>query len=248
MNWYEEAFGSRYLEVYRHRDEQEAERALKLIIKVAGSGESRGGKVLDLACGQGRYSRLLADKGYLVAALDLSLPLLERGQVSSPTDYPSGGKVWFVRADMRQVPFSSSFDLAINMFTSFGYFEADRDNSEVLRQISSALVPGGRWVIDYLNRPQVIATLVPEDSAERAGLNITQRRRLEDGDRRVVKDVLIQGPEGSQRWTERVRMYTRAEMESMLEQAGLTVEHIFGDYGQGEYLESSPRLILSGCK
>jgi len=247
MNWYETAFGSKYLEVYSHRDSDEAARALDLIEQVGGIA-GRVALVLDLACGQGRYSRLLAERGHRVAALDLSMPLLERGRAAAGESFPGSGRVWFVRADMRRVPFAGVFELAINMFTSFGYFAADRDNALVLEQIEAALAPGGRWVIDYLNRPRVIATLVPEDSSTRGGLNITQRRRLDDGGRRVVKDVLIEGPEGRQEWTESVRMYGRKELESMLERAGLTVEQAFGDYDRSPYSDTTPRLILTGYK
>ncbi len=248
MNWYEKAFGSRYLEVYSHRDQKEAEMALELIEHVAAFGGSRGRMVLDLACGQGRYSRLLAGKGHRVAAVDLSMPLLEHGKADSPVEYPSAGQVWYVRADMREVPFNGSFELAISMFTSFGYFQTDEENMSVLRQISAALAPGGRWVIDYLNRPRVIDTLVPHDSSTRGGLKITQRRRLEDGERRVVKEVMIEGPEGSQQWTESVRMYGREELEGMLAASGLGVENVYGDYCREEYTHDSPRLILAGRK
>jgi SAM-dependent methyltransferase len=248
MNWYEKAFGNRYLEVYSHRNRQEAERALELIEYVADFDSSGGQLVLDLACGQGRYSRLLADKGHRVAAVDLSMPLLERGKASSPVEYPRGGAVWYVRADMRAVPFQGSFGLAISMFTRFGYFQTDQENATVLRQIHDALAPGGRWLIDYLNRPRVIDTLVAQDSSIRGGLQITQRRRLEDEQRRVVKDVLIEGPEGRQQWTESVRMYGRGELESMLAGADLAVENVYGDYRREQYAEDSPRLILAGRK
>jgi SAM-dependent methyltransferase len=245
MNWYETAFGSKYLDVYRHRDSSEAARALDLI-EDACAIKGQNALVLDLACGQGRYSRLLAERGHSVAALDLSLPLLERGKAVSVEGLAVGGPVWYVRADMRALPLAGACDAAINMFTSFGYFTDDSDNARVLEQIALALRPGGRWVIDYLNRPQVIATLVPEDRSSRGGLRIHQVRRLEDSRRRVVKDVTIEGPEGRQQWTESVRMYGRDELERMLERAGLCVDRVYGDYECGPYAETTERLILTG--
>lgn len=248
MNWYEEAFGRKYLEVYSHRDEGEAERALELIERVGGPQPLSGRLVLDLACGQGRYARQLARRGCRVAAVDLSMPLLERGRSVSDSGYPGSGRLWFVRADMRRVPFHGAFDLAINMFTSFGYFHSDRENAQVLEQIALALAPAGRWVIDYLNRPRVISTLVPEDESGRGGLRVVQRRKLSDDRKRVVKEVKIEGPEGSQQWTESVRMYAKEEMEAMLNSAGLELENTFGDYGMKAYSHDSPRLIMTGRK
>ncbi|MFH1068044.1 MAG: class I SAM-dependent methyltransferase, partial [Candidatus Glassbacteria bacterium] len=158
------------------------------------------------------------------------------------------GRVWFVRADMCCIPSAGAFDLAINMFTSFGYFDQDRQNFEVLRALAASLKTGGRFFIDYLNRPQVIATLVPEDSFSRGGLKVRQNRSISADGLRVVKSVRVQGPQGIQQWVESVRMYSRVEMEEMLERAGFEVEQVYGGYLGLEHSESSERLIFSGRK
>lgn len=243
MNWYEKAFGRTYLEVYSHRNSREAERALPLILSTAGrNGPPENIRVLDLACGQGRYSRALAERGFTVAGVDLSGELLEQAvKLGGGAENPS-----YVRADMRRLPFGEVFDLVINMFTSFGYFGSDRENRRVLEQIRAALRSGGQYIIDYLNRDRVLDTLVSEDTVEAGGLTIHQERRISDNGLRVEKTVRITGPQGDERWTESVRMYGRQEMEEMLHGCGLSIRQVMGDYDGGQFSADSPRMILTG--
>src|SRR5207248_726507 len=122
-DWFEEWFGEDYLHIYQHRDETEAERAIELIAtNLAGR---RIDTVLDLACGAGRHTRVLRERWWTVG-LDLSMSLLKLARKESD-DAP------YVRADMRELPFGdSSFDLVVNLFTSFGYFDDDSEHVRVL--------------------------------------------------------------------------------------------------------------------
>ena len=252
MAWYKKAFGSAYLDVYSHRDEKEAAKALKLIERVyrplLGVACGPPLRILDLCCGQGRYSALLAGMGHEVAGVDLSEELLALAaeKLSRKPELP--GRVWLIRADMREVPFRGAFDLAINMFTSFGYFLEDAENRRTLEAIGLALRPGGRFVIDYLNRTRVIRELVKEDSSEQEGLRVTQSRRISPDGLRVDKTVLVESPEGRENWVESVRLYNREEMERMLDESGLEAGKTYGDYAGGEHGPDSPRLILTGVR
>ncbi len=242
MNWYEKTFGSRYLDLYSHRDESEARSVLALIRHAAAPLGGPPLRVLDLACGAGRYSRLLAAEGHWVTGLDLSGELLRRA-------VESGSQAAFIRADMRAVPFRGAFDLALSMFTSFGYFDSDRENAAVLAELSGALRAGGVFLIDFMNRPQVLATLRLSDSFERDGVRVSSRRWISPDRRRVEKEVLVERPDGvTERYSESVRLFSRPEMEAMLEAAGLEVGEVFGDYDISGYTDAARRLILTGRK
>lgn len=232
-DWFEETFGDDYLRIYQHRDETEAERAIDLIAANVRGRDIQS--VLDLACGAGRHSKALCERWWTVG-LDLSAALLRVARRETP-DAP------YVRADMRELPFrADSFDLVVNLFTSFGYFEDDREHGRVLACVRTAMKPGGTLVIDFLNASQVRRNLVPYDERVENGITIEQSRTISPDDRFVEKRIRLR--ERGREYVERVRLFSAGDLERMLEGAGFDVVHCFGDYGGSSWSENSPRTIL----
>ena len=232
-DWFEEWFGEDYLRIYQHRDESEAERAIELIAAHLPGSQIRG--VLDLACGAGRHSKPLCERWWTVG-LDLSAALLRVARRDAP-DAP------YVRADMRELPFADeSFDLVVNLFTSFGYFEDDREHARVLARVRDAMKPEGTLVIDFLNASQVRRNLVPYDERVENGVTIEQSRTITPDDRFVEKTIRLR--EKGREYVERVRLLSAGDLERMLETAGFDVVHCFGDYTGARWSENSPRTIL----
>jgi len=121
MAWYKDWFGEEYLELYAHRDAGEADRHVDFVVEHVG-GAPRA--VLDLACGAGRHTAALRRRGLRTLGVDLSLVLL-----AHPPRVPAAA------GDMRCLPFAdASFDWVLNFFTSFGYFERERENFRVLEE------------------------------------------------------------------------------------------------------------------
>jgi len=232
-DWFEEWFGQDYLDIYQHRDETEAERAIELIAtNLAGRRIER---VLDLACGAGRHTTVLRERWWTVG-LDLSMSLLRVARRESP-DGP------FVRGDMRALPFAEqSFDLVVNLFTSFGYFDDDNEHLLVLACISESLKRGGIFVIDFLNASQVRRELVPYDERVENGITIEQHRTISPDGRFVEKTITLR--ERGKEYTERVRLLSPRDLQRMLVAAGFQVDKLFGDYSGVEWTEDSPRTIL----
>lgn len=243
-NWYANWFGLDYIRLYPHRDTAEAERQVSFLLK-AMSGLSRGARVLDLCCGAGRHTRLLAERGFRVAGVDLSATLLARAN-------EDGRQYHLARSDMRRLPFGPIFDLVTNFFTSFGYFSTNAENRQILEAIDSVLAPGGRFLIDYLNPDQVQASLVPESRTRLPdGSEVLQRRRVDQKTRRVEKNILIRESGGEKRsFRESVRLYSREEMAGMIKQTGLDLDAVHGDFADGAapFGPESPRMILIGRK
>ena len=232
-DWFEEWFGEDYLRIYEHRDESEAERAVDLIAAHLPGGEIQA--VLDLACGAGRHSKPLCERWWTVG-LDLSASLLRVARREAPN-------APYVRADMRELPFADqSFDLVVNLFTSFGYFEDDREHARVLIRVRDAMKPGGTFVIDFLNASQVRRNLVPYDERVANGVTIEQSRTITPDDRFVEKTIRLR--ERGREYVERVRLLSAGDLERMLEAAGFDVVHCFGDYSGAHWSENSPRTIL----
>ncbi|PYO48052.1 MAG: class I SAM-dependent methyltransferase [Gemmatimonadetes bacterium] len=232
-DWFEEWFGEDYLHIYQHRDEMEAERAIELIAtNLAGR---RIDTVLDLACGAGRHTRVLRERWWTVG-LDLSMSLLKIARKES-SDAP------YVRADMRELPFAeSSFDLVVNLFTSFGYFGDDSEHIRVLACVGAAMKHGGTLVIDFLNASQVRRDLVAYDERVENGITIEQRRAISPDDRFVEKTIRLR--ESGKEYIERVRLLSPRDLQRMLIATGFKIAKLFGDYSGGDWSEDSPRTIL----
>jgi SAM-dependent methyltransferase len=239
-DWYREWFGEEYLALYPHRDEEEARKAVDLVVR---SLDLSRGPVLDLACGAGRHLREFARRGIVAAGLDLSSTLLREGKAAAPG-------LMTVQGDMRYLPFADgSFGLVVNFFTSFGYFAEPEDDRRVLNEIHRVLRSNGRFMLDFLNAERVRHNLVSEDERIVDGRRVTQTRRLEDGGRIVVKQIRIAPTEAGRPesiFHERVRLYSPAELASLLRAAGLEPEATFGDYSGAPACSDCPRYILLG--
>jgi len=236
--WFRDWFGEEYIALYPHRDEGEARAAVDLFLAAVPPGAQA--TVLDLACGAGRHLRELRTAGLEPTGLDLSLALLRRAQ--SQTAVSS-----LVRADMREIPFEDgAFDSVTSFFTSFGYFREPLDDRRVLQEMGRVVRRGGSFMLDFLNADRVLRELVPEDMREIDGKRIIQRREILDGC--VIKRIRIESTtDGSASdFEERVRLYSRAELTALLEEAGLEISHRFGDYEGATFRSTSPRLILAG--
>lgn len=234
--WFEQWFGEEYHALYPHRDEEEARRAVALVQRVAPWAPRA--LVLDLACGAGRHAAELERLGARVVGLDLSPSMLRRARLRV-----TGA---LVRGDMRVLPFRpASFALAVNLFTSFGYFRDDGEHRLVLKQVAAMLRPGGRFVLDYLNADHVRRTLRRTTEAIEAGpTDVRVRRRFSEEGRYVVKEIELGAENRS--FQERVRLFTPAELEALLAEAGFRVDAAFGDYDGGPLGARATRTILIG--
>lgn len=234
--WFEQWFGEEYHALYPHRDDEDARRAVALIRSVVTWGA--GDRILDLACGPGRHAAELERLGGHVIGFDLSRAMLRRARERA--------RAGLVRGDMRALPFrDGSFTLAVNLFTSFGYFLDDGEHRLVVRQVVAALAPGGHFVLDYLNAEQVRRTLErsDQDSSLRSA-RVT--RRIEGGGRFVIKEIELR--DEGRRFEERVRLYDTDELTALLSDAGLRVAARFGDYDGGPAGPDAPRVILVGAR
>jgi SAM-dependent methyltransferase len=241
--WFEQWFGEEYHALYPHRDDEDARRAVALIRGTL--TWQHGDRILDLACGPGRHAAELERLGGQVVGFDLSRAMLRRARERTGAA--------LVRGDMRALPFrEGSFALAVNLFTSFGYFLDDAEHHLVVRQVAAALAPGGHFVLDYLNAEHVRRTLKLGEQAQGRSGNGERRsevrvtRRIGADGRFVIKEIELR--DEGRRFEERVRLYDADELAALLTDAGLRIEARFGDYDGGPAGPSTPRVILVGAR
>ncbi|MBI1966849.1 MAG: methyltransferase domain-containing protein [Gemmatimonadetes bacterium] len=235
--WFEQWFGEEYHTLYPHRDEEDARRAVALVRRVA--PWRPGDRVLDLACGAGRHAAELERHGARVVGFDLSLAMLlrARGRTRAP----------LVRGDMRALPFQHGlFAVAVNLFTSFGYFREDAEHRHVVGEVAEVLTPGGRFVLDYLNADQVRCSLKPVEQFARGATSATVSRVISEDGRFVIKTIRLRDEGRS--FQERVRLFTPGELAELLEASGFRVAERCGDYDASPLTPASPRAIFVGVR
>ncbi|UCF19522.1 MAG: methyltransferase domain-containing protein [Gemmatimonadota bacterium] len=238
--WYREWFGEEYLALYPHRDEDEAQAGVALLMSVLGRPD---GIVLDLACGAGRHMREFRRRGVQAVGLDLSIAQLRQARAGPE-------KLVVVEGDMRHLPFAAaSFQVVTNFFTSFGYFAQPEEDLQVLAEIRRVLSRDGAFMLDFLNADRVRRALIPRDERNLGERRVVQERRLEEKGKVVVKEIRIyergrDRPVGT--YYERVRLYAPMELVEMLSAAGLKPDSTYGDYHGGEACSDCPRYILIG--
>ncbi|HOE09976.1 MAG TPA: HAD-IA family hydrolase [bacterium] len=236
-DWWAEWFNEEYLQVYPHRNRQNAEGESRAAIDWVGLQPQD--RVLDLCGGTGRHTSWLIDAGIRhVTGLDYSETMLNTARRRLGKD------AVLVRGDMRDLPFMSCVDAVLMFFTSFGYFVTDRENERVIHEISRVLRPGGGFLFDYLNREKIIRELESETVRTLGETAIRETRYLVENGKRVFKEIVITCNGETHRYSESVRLYSLEELMCMFEAAKLMPERLYGDFDGTPYTSASSRLIL----
>jgi len=239
-DWFEnEAF---WKELYPYLFSQKmfrlAEEQVDKVIRLTGF---HGGAVLDLCCGPGRFSVLLAKKGYRVTGVDLSPFLLEKARKRAAA---AGAQVDWVQSDMRDFVRENAFDLALNIFTSFGYFQDKNDNLKVLGNVFRSLKPGGIFLLD-VNGKEIAARRLQSTIGEvmdDGSLRVERPEVLDDWTRIRNEWIIIQG-EKTKTFRFDLFVYSGQELKEMLERAGFIAVQLYGSFDAEPYGLEAQRLI-----
>ena len=240
--WYKEWFSSPfYHKLYFERDEKEAATFIFKLIDHLKPAE--GSYTLDIACGRGRHSRILAEHKFFVTGIDISF-----ASIAFATKFEKEN-LEFYQHDMR-LPFRVNyFNYAFNFFTSFGYFKTRREHDDAIRTIANGLKPGGIFVIDYLNTHYAEDHLAHNEIKKIGGTTYEIHRWHDDA--HFYKKMIISDPSIPQplEHTERVCKFSFGDFNDMLSYQGLQVQEAFGDYDLGNYdIRTKSRLIIIAKK
>jgi SAM-dependent methyltransferase len=243
--WFRDWFNEDYCLVYGHRDDLEARNFSDNW--PVWSYLPEGGLCLDLGCGEGRYSRAVTAHGFRVVGIDLSRALLAR---ALENEAPATSRS-YIRGDIRSLPFKCGFDLAVSLFTSFGYFASDEEHLAVLREVAGTLRAGGMLVLDLPNRAFELADLATPSSRERIvrGCLVKESWNFTRDGNRIEKQILIDDTRGQRHYRESVRIFSRDDLLEMTRRAGFApFTHIWGDYAGSEMNSGTRRMIYFGRK
>lgn len=240
--WYQQWFDSPYYhKLYFERDEAEARAFIERLLRCL--KPKPGSRMLDVACGRGRHSRMLATAGFDVTGTDLS-----PASITYASQFESDN-LHFYQHDMRLPFWVNYFDYAFNFFTSFGYFATRREHDAAVRSLSQSLKPDGLLLFDYLNVPFAEAHLQPNEVKTIDAITF-EIHRWQDSTH-FYKRIRIWGAELQQplEFTEKVVKFGIANFKEMLNAQKMQVTAVFGDYKLQNYDgTNSPRLILLARK
>ncbi len=240
--WFKDWFNSPYYhQLYFKRDEAEAAAFIdKLIDHLK---PPPGAQMLDVACGKGRHSILLAEKGFNVTGIDLS-----EDSIREAKEHETENLEFFVH-DMR-LPFRINyFDYGFNFFTSFGYFKTRREHDNAIRTIAQSLKPGGTFVLDYLNVHYAEDHLVHKSDKQIDDVNYYITKWFDEEHfykKIVVEDDNMEEP---MEYTEKVAKFSLGDFTEMFAYQGLQIQEVFGDYQFNSYdVKNSPRMVMIAKK
>lgn len=236
--WFTQWFNSsHYHHLYSHRDEQEAADFIYRLL--AHLKPASGSNILDVGCGRGRHSRTLAGKGFEVTGIDVAPDNIEYALQFA------NDQLHFQVHDMRRILCVRCFDYVFNFFTSFGFFNTPIEHRNAIHTMASALKKDGVLVMDYLNAVATASHLIPSEEKWVEGTKYVIERWMDD--RYFFKRITIHDEELSSplSFTEQVARFTKEDLCKMLQEQGLEIVEIFGNYQLDTFEEtSSPRLII----
>jgi SAM-dependent methyltransferase len=240
MDWWKTFFSAEFygpdLEVINaDRTEHECDfvvSALKLKKRAA---------VLDVCCGIGRHSIELARRGFRVTGLDYNADYLETAACNAAD---AGVKLDLTCGDMRRIPFENRFDAAVNLFASFGYFDRDADNFRVFSSAARSLKPGGKFLLETLNREWLVRNFQEMRSSEEGSGVVTELSYFDPREDVCITHWTWKRGRRKTEHESRVKLYCYTTVAREMEKRGLRIVDNFGDYDGSPYDMESGRMII----
>lgn len=234
-DWFTDWFNTKYYHIlYKERNDSEAQLFMKNITEFLDLKKTN--TILDLPCGKGRHAVFLNSLGYNVTGGDLS-----ENSIKFAKKFENE-TLKFNVLDMR-APFNKKYNAVFNLFTSFGYFEDDKEDILILQNIKNGLKKDGFFVFDFLNAELVKENLVTEETKIVDNITFHIKREITNGF--IVKHISFFADNENHAYTERVKYLDLKKMTSYLEEVGFKIQQTFGDYHLNTFnSKKSNRLIL----
>ncbi|GGE67544.1 ubiquinone/menaquinone biosynthesis C-methylase UbiE [Pedobacter psychrotolerans] len=237
--WFQYWFNSPYYHIlYQQRNDAEAEFFIDQLTHFLHPKPDY--KALDIACGKGRHSIYLNKKGLDVTGIDLSEQSIKYARQFE------NNKLHFLVHDMRKLFYINYFDIALNLFTSFGYFDTEKEHIDALKTFRKCLKADGVLVLDYFNTEKIIRNLNSCEVKSLDGIAFNISKNVIEG--KIIKKINFEDKGKTYNFEERVQAFSFEDFERMILKAGMTIHQTFGSYELEAFNQNtSDRLILI-CK
>jgi SAM-dependent methyltransferase len=209
-------------------------------------GASGGPRAADLCCGFGRISLELARRGFTVTGVDITQSYLDTAREDAAYEQL---EIEFIQEDVRRFKRPGAFDLAVNLYISFGYFGREEDDRLFARNAFESLREGGCFIIETLGKEIAARDFIEADRFRQAGYlvitgyqavnsweGLRNRWTLIDKDGKKIERVFTQ------------RLYAATELRRLLLDAGFSSVELYGSWEEGPYDQNAETLIAVGRK
>ncbi len=204
-----------------------------------------GSQILDLPCGNGRHSLELSARGFDVTGVDRTEKYIAAARSKAEE---RNVDATFLVGDMRDYCSPDSFDVILNLFGSFGYFEDPADDRKVVENMVASLRPGGQFLIETMGKEILARNFQERDWSEQGDLLILSEKKISENWGRIEQRwIAIRGTERIEHRTA-IRSYSAVELSSLLGDCGFTDVRVYGSLDGIEYDQSAQRLVVVGRK
>jgi Methylase involved in ubiquinone/menaquinone biosynthesis len=205
----------------------------------------KGGAVLDACCGPGRHSLELASRGYRVTGIDITEAYLDAARESATALGPEAARnVSFLRADLRSFDGRGRFDLAINLYTSFGYFDDPADDLAALRRLRAALKAGGFLVLETTGKETAALYFTRGESYDRGGWHVRTEFAITGAWEGLRNRWIISRDDEVVDRSFVIRLYSATELMAALLEAGFSGARAFGNIDGSPYDQNASSLVV----
>jgi SAM-dependent methyltransferase len=201
-------------------------------------------QVLDLCCGPGRHSLELARRGFQVTGIDRTQLYLDEAKNRAKDENLS---IELIQADMRKFKRPASFDVVLNLYTSFSYFEDPKEDEQVLRNVYASLKPNGRFVIQMMGKEVLARIFKDRDWQEKNGVYMLVDRKAAQNwgwmhNRWIVVDTNNTATPVKE-FKVHHRLYSGTELELLLTKVGFSPVSIYGDLQGAPYNHDAKQIV-----
>jgi len=206
---------------------------------------SPGAAVLDLCCGPGRHSLELARRGFSIIGVDRTQPYLEKARKQAEVE---GLKVEFIQEDMRNFCKPNTFDVALNLFTSFGYFKDIKDDKQVITNVYRSLKSKGVFLIDIMGKEVLARIFCERDWYEVDNIIVLEERKVCRNWSWIENRWILIKDGKKEEYKISHRLYSAVELTALLNECGFNHIDVNGDLTGEQYDHTAKRLILVAHK